>query len=327
MDLGGLAQTPFELKSFRTGEAQVSGPLAVVPIFGPDRGTRFVGPQSGLKLSQVRGYGNMELACAVESGVVIIPLHMGYIQDKAQNHCLCRSAFLGAGQKVMFEDACCVQQAQGGYLVEKNQWFFVLPLQLREKALELRGVKYYGKLWEEIRNLCTSFNLEQRGHLEQLISRKRAYLNQYQSRFELLEGQTGALFFLEDRLVGVEIAPTAAYFKEVWMPLVCFCYGTAAMCQEQHSGWTLNPPSLPGTTLAEIRASLTQVRQQRRQVWRENAAGLTNETFTTTEEEQFADLRLLTLVSANFAGQMVTAAGETAYVSLFARSAFANGMN
>ena len=64
---------------------------------------------------------------------------LGYIQDKAQNHALCRSAFIAAGQKLMFEDACCVQASQGGDLEEHEQWFFILPLQLREKALQLRG--------------------------------------------------------------------------------------------------------------------------------------------------------------------------------------------
>nr|BFE28318.1 hypothetical protein GCM10010200_005690 [Actinomadura rugatobispora] len=39
---------------------------------------------------------------------------------------MCRSAFLATGQTLMFEDACFVQQSQGGSLAERDQWFFIL---------------------------------------------------------------------------------------------------------------------------------------------------------------------------------------------------------
>src|ERR687886_2746329 len=125
---------------------QQSGTLTVLPMFGADNDSRFVSPLSGLKLTQVRGYGNMELSNPSETGIAIVPLHLGYIQDRAQNHALCRSAFIGAGGKLMFEDACCVQASQGGYLEAREQWFFVLPLQLRAEALALRGKKGFDKL-------------------------------------------------------------------------------------------------------------------------------------------------------------------------------------
>jgi hypothetical protein len=82
--------------------------------------------------------------------VAIVPLHIGYVQDAAQNQALCRSGFIGAGQTVMYEDAACVQESQGGYLKGQEQWFFVLPLPLRARALELRGHRGFGKLWKDI---------------------------------------------------------------------------------------------------------------------------------------------------------------------------------
>src|SRR5262245_35802876 len=126
---------------------------------------------------------------------------MGYIQDKRQNHALCSSGFIGAGQKRMFKDACCVQSGQGGYLEGREQWFFVLPLALREEALSLRGTESYGKLWPAISRLNQRFGLDARGHLEQIISGERGYFTQYASRFELVAGQRGALFFLREKLV------------------------------------------------------------------------------------------------------------------------------
>ena len=144
---------PNQPLDLRLGEPQRSGAMTIVPIFGPDSNGRFSPPLTGLKLSKVKGYGHVELANPSQHGVAIVPLHIGYIQDGAQNHALCRSGFIGAGQKIMFDDACCVQQSQGGFLEEREQWFFVLPLQLREVALSLRGKVGYEKLWSAIANL------------------------------------------------------------------------------------------------------------------------------------------------------------------------------
>jgi hypothetical protein len=324
---------PLVLKSFDlavrgVGPVQQSGPMSVLPLFGPERDGYFAAPLSGLKLEGVRGYGNVELHNPSPKGVAIVPLHMGYIQDRAQNHALCRSALLGAGQKLLFEDACCVQQSQGGYLESREQWFFVLPLALREEALRLRGQKSYGKLWPAIARLNERMGLEQRGHLEQVICRQRPVLTQFQSRFELLPGQTGALFFLGDRLVGVETAPGAAYFAEVWMPLVCFCYGVAALQLEGS-----NPPAppapepLPGRDLGELRGRLAELRRDRQQRLLEALARTPAERFERQEEERFLDLRLYTALGERFAGQYVEKDGAVVYASLFARSDFVPGAN
>lgn len=305
-------------KAYRFGRPQKSGFLTVLPVFGPDRGERFTSPLSGLKLSRVNGYGNLELHNPGEEGIAIAPLHMGYIQDQAQNHALCRSAFLAAGQKLMFEDACCVQAGQGGYLEEKEQWFFILPLQLRAKALELRGIKSYSKLWDAISQLNNQYSLPDRGHLEQILSRKRAFLTQYQTRLELLPQQTGALFFLKDKLVGVEIAPSFAYFAEVWMPLVCFCYGVAAMFFEQK---TDEQPVLPfaAQNLEEMRQQLHQSRQEMVAQLSEELATTPQQKFQFQEEERFLSLKLNTVTSADFAGQFVEEDGQLVYLSLFAK--------
>lgn len=319
------------LGDFRYGAPQQSGPLTVLPLLGPDGSG--IAPLGSLKLGGVkRGYGNVELRNSSNDGVCIIPLHIGYIQDGAQNHALCRSAFLSPGERIVFEDACCVQQSQGGYLEDRDQWFFVLPLQLREQALVLRGEKKYGKLWPAISALNRRFELPDRGHLEQIICRSRPYLNQYRSRFELLDGQTGAMFFLDDCLVGVEIAPSVECFGELWMPLVCFCYGVAAMEMETVGG---APQVKPGRArpfdaadLNQLREKLVESRWERQLRLREPAAyGLKNgrsPRFNSVEELRCGRMRLSTVASDNFAGQVVEADGKLLYASITAREAWLN---
>jgi hypothetical protein len=315
------------LKPFAIGCVQQSGPLSVLPLFGPDRGDRFAPPLSGLKLEGVRGYGNVELANPASQGVSILPLHMGYIQDQAQNHALCRSAFLGAGQKRMFDDACCVQQSQGGYLESKEQWFFILPLTLRDEALRLRGQKSYGKLWPAIASLNTKLGMEQRGHLEQVLCRRRPVLTQFQSRFELLPGQTGALFFLRDRLVGIEVAPSAAWFEEVWMPLVCFCYGASAMQIEDRTRTHAAAEPFPARSLLELRRQVAILRKERQQRMLDLLTRTPAERLARREEERYLDLRLYTAEGKNFAGQYVAQDEQVVYASLFARPAYLPSVN
>ncbi len=314
-----LVPRSLDLAAQRFGRPQQSGAMTMLPLFGADAGDRFNAPLSGLKLGGVRGYGNVELHNPSPRGVAIVPLHIGYIQDLAQNHCLCGTVFVGAGQKRLIEDACCVQQAQGGYLESKEQSFFILPLALREEALTLRGRKEFGKLWPAIARLNDRFGLEHRGHLEQLICRQRPMLTQYQSRFELQDGQTGALFFIGERLIGVEIAPSVAYFREVFTPLVCFCYGTAAHEIERAALPLPERRPFAATSLAELRSQLRASRQERLDCVRGWLERTPAQQFAHQEEERYLDLRLYTAQGEDFAGQYITDEGRLVYASLTAR--------
>jgi hypothetical protein len=246
-----------------------------------------------------------------------VPLHLGYIQDGAQNHALCRSAFIAAGQKLMFRDACCVQAAQGGYLQDRQQWFFILPLQLRSEALALQGKEGYNKLWSAIGQLNQQLGLPSRGHLEQIVSRKRAFLTQYQSRLELLSGQVGAFFCLRGKLIGIEIAPSATYFQELWMPLVCFCYGVAAMSGDRDA--SEDPVPFVAKDLTQLREQLLRSRRQRLEGLLNALTQTPAEKWECHEQEKFLEFRLKTLTSQNFAGQLVEEHGKLVYASIFAK--------
>jgi hypothetical protein len=308
-----ILPAPLDLGGYRAGTPQRAGALTMVPVYGPVR-PGIVPPRSGLKLKRVVGYGQVELTNGAREGVAIVPLHIGYIQDAAQNHALCSSALLGAGQTRRFDDACCVQAGQGGYLEGRDQWFFVLPLELRGKAMRLRGRHDYAKLWPDISELNRAYGLPSRGHLEQILSRKRAVLTQFQSRLELMPGQLGALFFVGERFAGLELAPDPAYFAEVWMALVCFAYGVAAWHAEPERAAA--EPYEAGC-LAELRAELARDRAARLAEvasWLPAPGGEVR----LVEEERYLDLRLSTLTGDGLAGQVVTEHGRPVYASVFA---------
>ncbi|GAA1564397.1 hypothetical protein GCM10009678_54340 [Actinomadura kijaniata] len=311
LDLTGA----LDLTGHRLGTPQQAGALTMVPVTGPAR-PGVTPPRGGLKLRRVPGYGQVELHNGADTGVAIVPLHLGYIQDAAQNHALCRSAFLAAGQSLLFTDACCVQEGQGGFLAERDQWFFVLPLELRARALELRGVQGYSKLWTDIADLNTRYGLPRRGHLEQILSRKRPVLTQFQSRLELQPGQLGALFFINGHFAGLEIAPDPAYFADVWAALVCFAYGVPAWHHEPGpAGRTAEP--LRGDSLEELRAALDADRAHRAAQITSWLTRLPTGPVRLQHEDSYLDLRLSTVTAPHLAGQVVTEHGRTVYASLF----------
>jgi hypothetical protein len=308
-------RAPVDLTGHRLGAAQRAGALTMVPVFGPSY-PGIAAPRTGIKLARVDGYGRVVLANSGHDGVAIVPLHIGYIQDAAQNHALCRSAFLAPGQELLFADACCVQASQGGYLAERDQWFFVLPVELRGKALDLRGVSNYSKLWPAISALNQHYGLPARGHLEQVLTRKRAVLTQFQSRLELRPGQVGALFFIGERLAGLEIAPDPRYFAEIWMALVCFAYGPAA--------WNAEPAAQPAEPfdvddLDGLRTALTRRRASVAGEVERALAEVTWQHAELAEEERFLDLRLSTVHGETVGGQVVVDDQRLVYASLFTR--------
>ncbi len=313
-----ILTTALDSATQRIGRPQVSGPMAVIPVFGPDR-SGYAAPRTSLKLTAVRGYGNMELECRPGGGLAIVPLHIGYIQKGAQNHAMCGAAFLGEGQKVLYKDVCCVQASQGGFLEERDQWFFVLPIALRERALALRGVESYNKLWGDITTFNARYGKSRRGHLEVVIGNERAALNRYRSRFELEPGQTGALFFLKGELVGLELTPSAAYFAELWPALVCFAYGTEA----HHLGEPeAMPTALHASSLDELQTALDAERIAQREALLWGAKALRPQTMELKSEDRYLTHELFTAEGKDFAGQIaVQGKDEVVWASLFARSA------
>ena len=304
---------PLDLTGYRLGQPQRTGRLTVVPLFGP--AYPGIGSPAAVKLARVVGYGKCLMSNAGD-GVAIVPLHVGYIQDAAQNHALCRSAFLAPGQELLFADACCVQQSQGGYISDRGHGLFVLPVELRAAALDLRGVENYSKLWPAITALNTSYGLPARGHLEQVLTRQHAVLTQFQSRLELLPEQLGALLFIGECLAGIEIAPDPRYFAEMWVALVCFAYGPAA----RHAG-PVDESVVPYdvSTVDELRLALAEDRRAVAEQTTHWLAEAPWQVSSIEETERFLDLRLSTVHGDGVAGQIVTDGKRLVYASLFSR--------
>jgi hypothetical protein len=295
----------------------------MIPLFGNlcPTGT-FAPPASALRLTEVTNYGQMILENQSKLPT-IVPLHLGYFQNAAQNHAMCVSAILDAGESREFKDACCIQAAQGGYIEEADERFIILPQPLRAKALALRAEENYSKLWGDITNFNKQIGLKERGHLDEL---KRAYqpeLLQTVYHLEPYPNQTGAIFLSNNTVVGIEIAPDPEFWQELHTPLVMYCYAPLRLINRIKGIEAFQADSLEIDKLKDLDdLSLAWSELEARREERINKLMQQIQDLTIVKravEEHKHNNQLVTIEMENFVGQMVMRDNKVVYVSLSRR--------
>jgi hypothetical protein len=308
------------LQARECGTATRWGHLEMIPLFGSacPAGT-YAPPEKSLSLTKVTNYGEMTLKNHSKLPT-IVPLHLGYFQNAAQNHAMCVSALLNPGESKKFKDACCIQEAQGGYIQEADERFIILPQPLRDKALALRGKENYSKLWKDITTFNNRLKLKQRGHLDEL---KRAYQPELLRTVYYLEpypNQTGALFLCNNTVMGIELAPDTAFWQDLHKPLVMYCYAPLRLINEVNDVTTWTGKSLPIenlTSLDDLQSRWEQLTRHRQERVNEVMKNLQAEPIAniSLEQQQGKNL-LLTTKTKDFVGQIVWQDDKPAYVSL-----------
>lgn len=296
------------------------GHLSMIPIFGSNCPVGiYAAPETALKLTSVRTYGEMHLNNLVEKPA-IVPLNLGYFQQGAQNHAMCTGWILAPNEEKLFKDACCIQASQGGYIKNSDDRFIVLPHQLRKKALALQGVNNYSKLWSSIALFNNGLGLKNRGHLDELKQAFQPELLQTAYHLEPQSNQTGAIFLCQDEVMGIELAPDAAFWAELHKPLVMYCYAPLRLQLEQKNiapkgGQPLQTEGVH--TLKALKATY-QATQMNRMIRAKNVvATIGSERFEAKTHQQFNHDKLLNIKSLTFEGQAVMHGQAVAYLSLF----------
>lgn len=311
------------LAGLTPGPLQSWGQLAVLPLLstsGRPSGKRFVAPLENLKLVNVPHYGTMVLSNTAPKGVLIVPMHIGFFQVGAQNHATSRVIVLLDGETQEVQDCFCIQASQGGLLKEAQQRFIVLPLNLRKPALELRGTQDFSRLWPVIEQFNRQHGITRGGHLERFLRPNFKRLIVFRHTIETLPRQVGAAYFVAGRLVGIEVAPNAAYWQDVAPILNIYCYGAAALLAEQlklQSERRVVP--LEGIqTLEDLEQRLAETRAQERNAHIQTLTERAEATWELKLEQEVQDLRVVHLNQGEWSGQMVKeGVNEVAYLSAF----------
>ena len=133
------------LNDLQVGDPQSVDEMTVIPLIGETRGT--VATPERLEFTRTVGYGKMEFRNTSPDEPVIVPSNMMIRGKGAQDHAMSGSGVVLAASDRLFDNACCVEQTQGGYLrgsqaLETD----VLPAELRKALLDpsRRSMKEYG---------------------------------------------------------------------------------------------------------------------------------------------------------------------------------------
>jgi hypothetical protein len=176
--------------------------------------------------------------------------------------------------------------------------------------LSLRGPAWTSRRSTDPARLTPAWN-DLHGRLRRLgrplsLHSCRPELDLLTRRIELLTGQLGALFFLNDRPVGLEIAPSPAYFAAVWQPMLMGCYGMVALLSELESpGMTSLVEPYAVSRIADLRTEMFRVRHQRQEQLEASVTSPQQGEFTTEEEQRWRNYRVQSLTGPRFAGQYV----------------------
>ena len=215
------------LRGCTTGRMQSVGIMQVIPLVSDIEDTRIVPPEEAV-VSTV-GYGTF-LFENPTGRLMLVPSHAGYMSKEAvQDHAMGSAAFVRPEKQRRYDRAMCIQETQAGLMGAKRRKMVILPLSLRRPALVMRDKGRYSRLWDDIRSFNSEGGLDTPGNLVQFLNHYRSELEQFVAEFELVPGQIGAIVLVAGEVVGVERAPSQAYWASVWEPLIRTCYGAYAI--------------------------------------------------------------------------------------------------
>jgi hypothetical protein len=308
------------LRGTGPGPAQSVGQMSVIPLIGEDDDT-FAPPVLEVGTS---GYGTVVLRNDADRPTLVPPGAGWVVAQKAQDHALGGGALVRPGETRQIDTAMCVQQGQGGFIARARHEMTILPVSLRTKALGVRHVRSYSKLWESIEAFNKSHGIEQRGgHLEFFVRAFQKELETFVAELEVVPRQVGAIIFVGGEVAGVERAPSAAFWRALWVPLVRVCYGSLAIAvarENKAPPATRSPLRVEARSIAGLRDALARARDEEHEAVSNRVQALRGTELTAAEapEETLGSIALTTLASPRLSGQVVTIGKAVRFASLCA---------
>ena len=295
------------LRGTELGRPQSVGHMQLIPLLGEDDES-FAPPRVEVHTT---AYGTVVLRNRADRPTIVPPGAGWIVKQSAQDHALGGGALLASHSEATITTARCIQSTQHGMIRAGEHPMLVLPAALRVQALATRKHSGCGILWEEIREFNRSHGVRAQSHLEHFLDHFARELQRFVAEFELLPRQLGAAVLVGGKLVGLERAPSAAFWRRMWEPLIRVCYGSLAVTHAANAATlasAIRVPLLPGAqSLSELRAQLDAVEDEEHQriyAQLEDLRGLELRA-AEARDQQLGGATLLTLASARLAGQVV----------------------
>ena len=306
------------LRGTELGQVQSVGHMQVVPLLGRSD-DRYAPPELEVETT---AYGTVVLRNR-DARPTIVPPGAGWVvKQSAQDHALGGGALLGANQQATIATARCIQSSQCGMIRAAKHPMLVLPAALRPHALATRKEVGYNKLWDAIAKFNGTHGVRANGHLEYFLRQFKEQLGRFVAEFELVPDQVGAIVLVGGRVAGIERAPSTAFWRVLWEPLIRVCYGSLAVARARET-------ALPPDTRVPMRPGAQSIRELRERLLEAEGAttGRVLEELESLRphglrvagdvDQRLGQERLQTVASRQLAGQVVARErGEIAYVSV-----------
>ncbi len=310
------------LRGCTPGRIQSVGYMQVIPLVSDLSDNRFVSPIEGKAEVFTTHYGTLGFR-NTSGSVLIVPCHAGYVvKQAAQDHAMAHAGVVRSAGQRSFDTAMCIQQSQGGFIQRGAYRMLILPHALREPALEVRNEKSYDKLWNAISVFNREMGVRGNSHLEFFLKQFRKELDEFVAEFECVPRQIGAIILVDDQVVGVERAPSHAYWQSVWPCLVRECYGSLAIRVARRKGTHAAAPvsrtPLPDDvgSLEELESVIADIARQEDERAKATVRGLLDEKLQLTCDESTAGLSVETVQAGRFTGQVIRDGTRVVYASL-----------
>jgi hypothetical protein len=201
MDCRALTGDLLDLSDYRFGTPQRAGLLTVVPITGRHVSNGFLPPGKRSRGGKPAVIGSTTLHNDSESECLLAPLHFGRPTDRNSSRVLSKSVLVPCGKRLELARELVYPYHFSRRICFDLSRNYFLPLLLRGPAWRARLSSDASRLTPEINALQTALNRHDLGPLSAAVQAKNMALNTYSRRIELQTGQTGALFFIQDRPV------------------------------------------------------------------------------------------------------------------------------
>ena len=291
MDCRLLTGDHLDLSDYRFGTPQQSGCLTVVPITTPHATDLLRFPFDAGKADPGFSAGTLPPKHDSEQACLLAPLHFNAPVEQGRRAMMSRVKLVSPLRR---------QDLTGDVVLRASARscpaIYSLPLVWRDAFWRRRPSAAGDAL--QVALLRQGFGLFPR-------VLRHPELRRWTSRIELLTGQTGALFCIDDRPVGLEIAPSPAYFAAIWQPLLLGCYGLTALLHAYDSPPTASPEPFAVANLTELRTEMFRSRHQRQARWEAALADSGPAAITIEEAQRWGNYRVQSLTGAAFAGQYV----------------------
>ncbi|MHC4955111.1 MAG: ARPP-1 family domain-containing protein [Planctomycetota bacterium] len=308
------------LRGCEAGRIQSVGLMQVIPLVSDAQDERIQPPVDAIVSTE--SYGEL-LFHNPSAALILVPSHATYVVEQAaQDHAMPSAAFVRARKSRRYDRAMCVQRGQGGLVRKGNHEMAILPLPLRRPALQMRKKSDYSRLWGSIETFNRAAGTKGGGDLVRFLKHYRRQLDQFVAEFELVPRQVGAIILVGGEVVGVERAPSWAYWAAVWEPLIRNCYGAYAIVAEREDP-DLPPGRVPldagrARTLGDLERALDEADVAEDEFARRTVRELLDKPFEIESEEALHELQLETVRNAQLTGQVVREDERVLYASLIA---------